>query len=186
MLEEPGYYRRFNFDSELRERDFYSTWHSLVADLLLELERVNPQTVVVPHPELDRHLDHQYTAIALFEALAQWGKDVELLLYTNHAIGNEAFPLGPKDGMTGLPPWNGDSLHAKRIYSHPLSIEDQRRKLIALEAMHDLRPFDSRDGIEVSPPDPEFDYFRRGPRPNEIFIVTDTDGAAAIYRDFLD
>jgi len=185
-LEEPGYFRRFNFDPELRDREFESTWHSLVADLLIELERVQPQTVVVPHPLLDHHRDHQFTAIALFEALAQWGRECDILLYTNHAVGNEAFPLGPREGMTGLPAWNGEGLHLRRIFSHPLTDEDQRRKLIALEAMHDLRPFDLRDGSEVIAVPPIYDYFRRGSRPNEIFFVTDLEGARAIHRDFLD
>jgi len=183
-LEDPGYFRRLNFDNELRNREFTSNWSSLVADLLRELERVQPETVVVPHPRLDRHLDHQYAAIALFEALALWGGICDVLLYTNHAIGNEAFPLGPRDGMTGLPAWQGEGLHAKRIYSHQLSVEEQRRKLIALEAMHDLRPFDPRDGSDVTLSNPLFDYFRRGPRPNEIFLVTDIAGAAALYREF--
>ena len=150
-----------------------------------ELERVQPDTVVAPHPRLDRHLDHQFASIALFEALAQWGRECDILLYTNHAIGNEAFPLGPRDGMTGLPAWNGEGLHLRRLFSHQLTVEDQRRKLVALEAMHDLRPFDLRDGNDVSQVSLLYDYFRRGARPNEIFLVTDLDGARAIYEEFL-
>ena len=184
-LEEPGYYRRLNFDPELRDRVFESSWPSLVADLVSELERVQPDTIVAPHPRLDRHLDHQFASIALFEALAQWGRECDILLYTNHAIGNEAFPLGPRDGMTGLPAWNGEGLHLRRLFSHQLTVEDQRRKLVALEAMHDLRPFDLRDGNDVSQVSPLYDYFRRGARPNEIFLVTDLGGARAIYEEFL-
>ena len=157
----------------------------LLAYLVSELERVQTDTVVAPHPRLDRHLDHQFASIALFEALAQWGRECDILLYTNHAIGNEAFPLGPRDGMTGLPAWNGEGLHLRRLFSHQLTIEDQRRKLVALEAMHDLRPFDLRDGNDVSQVSPLYDYFRRGARPNEIFLVTDLDGARAIYEEFL-
>ena len=185
-LEEPGYYRRFNFDSELRDRKFESTWQALVADLLRELQRVQPQTVVAPHPRLDRHFDHQYTAIALFEALAQWDKECDILLYTNHAVGNEAFPLGPRNGMTGLPAWKGEGLHLRGIFSHPLTLEDQRRKLVALEAMHDLRPFDLRDGRDIEAVPPIYDYFRRAARPNEIFFVTDLAGVRAIHEEFLD
>jgi LmbE family N-acetylglucosaminyl deacetylase len=185
-LEEAGYYRQLNFDPELRDREFESSWQSLVADLLRELERVQPQAVVAPHPRLDRHLDHQFTAIALFEALNQWGRETDILLYTNHAIGNEAFPLGPRDGMTGLPAFNGEGLHLRRIFSHQLTEEDQRRKLVALEAMHDLRPFDLRDGSDSNPVPAIYDYFRRGARPNEIFFVTDLDGVRAIHREFLE
>ena len=185
-LEEPGYFRRLNFDPELRNRHFESSWQALVADLLRELERVQPQTVVAPHPRLDHHLDHQFTAIALFEALDKWGRECDILLYTNHAVGNEAFPLGPRNGLTGLPAWNGEGLHLRRLFSHQLTAEDQRRKLVALEAMHDLRPFDLRDGREITPVPPIYDYFRRGVRPNEIFFVTDLDGVRAIYQEFID
>ena len=184
-LEDPAYFRKQNFDSELRERPFASNWPSLVNDLLHELETVQPDIVVAPHPFLDRHRDHQYAAIALFEALHRWDTEVQVLLYTNHAVGNEAFPLGPRDGMTGLPAWNEDNLYITGIYSHQLDTETQRQKLIALEAMHDLRPFDPRDGSEINPVNPLYDYFRRGPRPNEIFLVTNLLGARVIRGEFL-
>jgi len=185
-LESPGYFREFNFDEELRNREFISSWPSLVNDLYAELEKVEPEIVVAPHPFLDRHDDHQYAAIALFEALHRWDREVKVLLYTNHAEGNEAFPLGPKDGMMGLPPWNEDNLYITSVYSHPLDIETQRQKLIALESMHDLRPFDPRDGSSVVSVNPLFDYFRRGPRPNEIFLVTNLLGVRAISAEFLE
>ena len=185
-LEDPAYYRHLNFDPELRDREFESSWQALVADLLKELERVQPQTVVTPHPLLDRHRDHQFASIALFEALAKWGRECDILLYTNHAIGNEAFPLGPRNGLTGLPPFNGEGLHLRRIFSHQLTAEDQRRKLVALEAMHDLRPFDLRNGSDITTVPLIYDYFRRGVRPNEIFFATNLDGVRAIYEEFID
>lgn len=181
VLEDPAYYRQFNFDDELRNRPFESSWPALVADLLLELERISPETIVVPHPMLDRHGDHKFAALALFEALGQWQGEAEVLLYTNHAVGNEAYPLGPRDGMMGLPAWNSGNLYFRGLYSHPLTEEERRRKLIALEAMHDLRPFDPRDGGDVVAMNPLFDYFRRGPRPNEVFLVTDVAGARALH-----
>ncbi|NKB34354.1 MAG: hypothetical protein GKR91_14780 [Pseudomonadales bacterium] len=184
-LNDPGYFRKLNFDEELRARRFVSNWPSLVNDLLLELERVEPDTVVAPHPYLDRHGDHQFAAIALFEALNRWDREITVLLYTNHAAGNEAFPLGPRDGMTGLPAWNVDNLYITGVYSHPLSEETQRRKLIAAEAMHDLRPFDPRDGSAIESINPVYDYFRRGPRPNEIFLVTNLLGTRVIRTEFL-
>ena len=181
-LEDPAFYRRLNFDRELKEREFESSWPALVADLRRELERVAPGMIVAPHPVLDRHADHKFAALALFEALIQWQGEAELLLYTNHAVGNEAYPLGPRDGMTGLPAWNDGDLYLRGLYSHPLSEEDRRRKLVALEAMHDLRPFDPRDGSVVNEIDLLFDYFRRGPRPNEMFFVTDVEGVREMYR----
>ena len=186
VLEDPAYYRSFNFDEELRERQFESSWPALVADLLHELERTAPETIVAPHPMLDRHADHKFAALALFEALTQWQGESEILLYTNHAVGNEAYPLGPRDGMMGLPAWNAGDLSIIGMYSHPVNEEDRRRKLIALEAMHDLRPFDPRDGDEVVAMNPLFDYFRRGPRPNEVFFVTDVEGARGLHRRLME
>lgn len=187
VLEEPGYFRRFNFE-DLCNRPFESSWGALVADLILELETVRPEVIVVPHPYLDRHIDHHFTAIALFEALLKCEHKCDIYFYTNHATGNEAYPLGPRHGMMGLPAWNEDNsapLHLTGLYSHPLSKEDQCQKLVALEAMHDLRPFDLRDGSHVVEIPPTHDYFRRAARPNEIFFVTDIAGAKRVYRDFL-
>ena len=73
----------------------------------------------------------------------------------------------------------------------PLGDEDRDLKLVALEAMHDLRPFDPRDG-SVAPRSRkerrrarEYDYFRRGPRPNEIFFVVPLDRAQSLHDAFL-
>lgn len=191
-IEDPGYYRKLNVDVALRDRPFRSTWRNLVADLRWELRRVRPQVIVAPHPMLDNHPDHQFTTIALIEALESWRGDCELLLYTNHGLENEAFPLGDRDAMTGLPAWSGTGLYFRRIYSHPLTPEEQRLKLVALEAMHDLREFDLR---EKAPPilteamlraRERHDYFRRGPRPNELFFVTTREEARRLRQAFLE
>lgn len=185
-LERPGLYRELNLDPALEARVFAATWPSLVADLAAELERVRPRVVVAPHPLLDRHRDHQFTTLALLDALASWDGDCELWLYTNHAIENESWPLGPRTAMAGLPPWSGGDLYYSRIYSHPLASEDRRRKLVALEAMHDLRSFDLRDGTADAGSTRErelatrYDYFRRAPRPNELFFVATRDDAARL------
>lgn len=192
-IPEPGYYRKFNTDLALRDRPFASTWENLVGDLVWELERVRPQVIVAPHPMLDNHLDHQFTTIALIDALDRWSGDCELLLYTNHGLENEAFPLGDRDAMSGLPAWSRGrgELFFRRIYSHPLTPEEQKLKLVALEAMHDLREFDLR---EKAPPiltaamqqaRELHDYFRRGPRPNEIFFVATREDAKKMREAFL-
>ncbi|MDX1382710.1 MAG: PIG-L family deacetylase [Thermoanaerobaculia bacterium] len=191
-LEDPAFYRRLNTDPVLRDRPFRATWDGLVSDLLAELERVRPRTVVTPHPLLDRHLDHQFTTVALLEALEMWQGEYELYLYTNHAVGNEAWPFGPRGDVAGLPPWDGGELFFSRLYSHPLAAETRHRKLIALEAMHDLRPFDLRDGRLAEPGRREreraarLDYFRRAPRPNEIFLVASEADGSRLLRAFLD
>ena len=77
-------------------------------------------------------------------------------------------------------------MHLRRIFSHQLTAEDQRRKLVALEAMHDLRPFDLRNGSDITTVPLIYDYFRRGVRPNEIFFATNLDGVRAIYEEFID
>lgn len=191
VIPEPGYYRKFNVDEALRDRPFRSTWENLVADLAWELRRVRPQVIVAPHPLLDNHADHQFTTIALIEALEEWPGDCELLLYTNHGLENEAFPLGGRDAMTGLPAWSGAALYFSRIYSHPLTPEEQKLKLVALEAMHDLREFDLRDKPPaVLTPEAQrtrerHDYFRRGPRPNELFFVATRADAKRLREAFL-
>ncbi len=94
--------------------------------------------------------------------------------------------------MTGLPPWSGGDLFASRIYSHQLSPSEVDLKLLALEAMHDLRPFDPRDGsLEKANRRGErsarrYDYFRRAPRPNELFFVVDAAGARRLREVFLE
>lgn len=190
-LDDPGYYRGFNVDAALRERPFRGTWESLVADLAWELERVQPGVIVAPHPMLDNHPDHQFTTIALIDALARWPGQCELYLYTNHALENEAFPLGDRGAQTGLPPWSGRELFFRRLYSHPLTPLDQKIKLVALEAMHDLRVFDLR---EEKPAATEaeraswklHDYYRRGPRPNELFFVLTREDAVRMRAAFLE
>ncbi|MCF3652495.1 PIG-L deacetylase family protein [Synoicihabitans lomoniglobus] len=189
-IPESGYYRGFNTDAALRERPLDPTWQGLVADLLWELRRVQPTVIVAPHPLLDNHADHQFTTIALIDALEQWGGRCELLLYTNHNREEEAWPLGDRDAHTGLPSWTEGDLFFDRIYSHALSPEDQRRKLIALEAMHDLRDFEiSYDGVARDAAASErmerYSYFRRGPRPNELFFVLSSKRAPALRDAFL-
>jgi len=90
--------------------------------------------------------------------------------------------------MMGLPAWakgDDDMLHLTGLYSHPLTTEEQNQKLVALESMHDLRPFDLRDGSPPVEIPPLYDYFRRAGRPNEVFFVTTVDGAERIYEDFV-
>jgi len=189
-LDNPAYYRKLNMDAALRDRPFHGTWEGLVADIVWELERVRPEVIVAPHPLLDNHADHQFTTIALIDALRIWKGECELYLYTNHALENEAWPLGDRDAMSGLPPSSRSALYFRRLYSHPVSPEEQKLKLVALEDMHDLRAFDLRDG---KPPVSEaeraawktYDYYRRGPRPNELFFVLGREEAFKLRESFL-
>ncbi|HYC72475.1 MAG TPA: PIG-L family deacetylase [Opitutaceae bacterium] len=190
MLEHPAYYRRMNVDAALRDRPFRPAWVSLVDDLLWELRRVRPEVIVTPHPLLDSHVEHQLTTIALGEALARWEGEVELYLYTNHGMTNEAYPLGDRHAMTGLPAWPGGELYFSRLCSHPLTPEDRRLKLVALEAQHDLRAFDLRDGQDPLPEAKKLslqrnDYYRRAPRPVELFFVASRADVARLCDAWL-
>lgn len=187
-LDDPAHYRRLNVDAALRDRPFRSSWENLVGDLAWELQRVRPEVIVTPHPLLDSHLEHQLTTIALVEALGRWGGACELYLYTNHGMTNESFPLGDREAMTGLPAWASPDLFFSRLCSHPLTEEDRRLKLVALESQHDLRAFDLRDGTDPLGPSKRLslqrnDYYRRGPRPVELFFVATREDAVRL-RDY--
>ena len=162
-------------------------WNSVVQDLAAVVERVRPDFIVTPHPAFDDHTDHQYTTLALLEALDRVGEDrATLLLYNNHHVLAEHYPFGPSDTRVTLPPWFGES-RIPGLLSMELDADLQVRKLFALEAMHDLRAAPKRltggpatvlldrlaQAYEVVRRDPfgDYSYFRRAVRPNELYAV---------------
>jgi hypothetical protein len=157
------------------------------------LKKVKPAVIVAPHPQLDSHRDHQFTTVALAEALARWRRRVDLLLYTNHA-DRERYPYGPASTVMSLPPSVPGEILLDRVYSHPVSPDVQRLKLFALESMHDLRlspsslyqlvAGDDPDG-QSPPPAAAVSYFRRGPRSNELFFVYDRESVGPMIKAFL-
>lgn len=187
-------YRRANVSRLLPSTSRTNTWTHLVDDLLEIFRRVDPALIVMPHPFLDSHSDHQYVAVAAVEALERWKKPATFLLYTNHAAQNH-YPFGPAGTVASLPPWPARELPVQGVYAHPVSADLQRRKLFALESMHDLR-LSPAEQAGCSDPNavrrsdyprvPAVDYFRRGPRPQELFFVFDRDGVRALIRSFLD
>ena len=63
-----------------------------------------------------------------------------MFLYTVHNRRSELWPFGPAgSGVALLPILPEDGVCAAGFYSHALSIERQRQKFVALEAMHDVR-----------------------------------------------
>ena len=192
-----GVYRRLNLGKMLdKGKARASTWQNLVDDVADVLRRVNPAVVVLPHPQLDSHLDHQFTAVALAQALPRWKKPVALLLYTNHAAQNQ-YPFGPAGTIQSLPPPEDGAVTLDRVYSFTLGPDLQRRKLFALESMHDLRFSPTRqyqlaigDGRALEPekpgPPPDVTYLRRGVQANELFYVYDRDSLAAMIQVFLE
>ncbi|HUP39187.1 MAG TPA: PIG-L family deacetylase [Vicinamibacterales bacterium] len=188
-------YRRENVGSLLPLRSRESSWRNLVEDTLTVLKKVKPAVIVAPHPQLDSHRDHQYTTIALSEALARWNRPVTLLLYTNHADRNR-YPYGPAGTLLSLPPPPPGNVVIDRVYSHPVSTALQRLKLFALESMHDLRFTPTRQyqlarqelramAPEKPGSEPDITYLRRGPRSNELFFVYDRESFGAMVKAFL-
>lgn len=186
-------YRKANIGRLLPVASRTATWRHLVEDLVEVLRKVKPAIVVMPHPELDDHSDHQYAAVAASEAIEQWNGDATFLLYTNHASENR-YPFGPAGTVTSLPPWNAGDIMVERVYSHPVDARLQRRKLFALESMHDLRLSpDEQDTCDLPglqrrpdyPRVPAVDYLRRGPRSEELFFVFGREGVRSVIRTFL-
>lgn len=184
----PNDYRSGAVAGMLGGRRAESSWRSLVDDLKAVIESVRPGVIAAPHPLLDAAADHQFTTIALLEALAAAGDDsTVLLLYTNHHVLSEYYPFGPSGTAVTLPPWfDGNSIFFG-VYSHPLDEPAQMNKLFALEAMHDLRAAPrllyggptprfiaqvtaAVNGI-VRDPLGTYSYYRRSVRANEIFFV---------------
>ena len=188
-------YRRANLSGLLAKGPRTNTWVHFVQDLVAVFQKVRPRVIILPHPFLDTHEDHAFTAVATMEALVQWKAPVTLLLYTNHA-GGDRYPYGPAGTPAPLPPWAGRGLEVEGFYAHPVSPETQRLKLFALDGMHDLRLTPAEQaaclGGEVKPQRddypraPEVDYFRRGPRPEELFLVSSRQGLRSLVRQFLE
>jgi LmbE family N-acetylglucosaminyl deacetylase len=190
-----GVYLKENIGSLLPKRSRVSQWRNLVEDVLTLLKKVKPAVIVAPHPQLDTHRDHQFTMVALAEALARWKKPVTLLLYTNHADRNR-YPYGPAGTLMSLPPPIAQEVLLDRVYSHPVPSELQRMKLFALESMHDLRMSPTRQyqlavdderttRPEKQGPGPDITYLRRGPRSNELFYVYDENSIKPMIEAFL-
>jgi LmbE family N-acetylglucosaminyl deacetylase len=209
-IEDPSEFRRLNVQPELRDRPLRPTWDGLVSDLVLELRTVQPDFVAAPHPFLDGHPDHQFTTIALLTAMEQLATSGSaaaptLLLYTNHMVGAEPWPFGPREAVVGPPPFDAlaapEALEFDAVFSWPLDEQDRALKILALEMMHDLRPLDLRDpkgaGQEWKEAwratrrswrrteTPSYNYLRRAPRPNELFFVLGADRAAELRTRFL-
>jgi LmbE family N-acetylglucosaminyl deacetylase len=183
-----GPYRRGAVEALLGGRAASASWASFVADLVALVEATRPEVIVAPHPALDANTDHQYTTIALLEALEALGDGTTtLLLYTNHHVLAEHYPFGASTAMVTLPPWFGGTKFFG-VYSYRLDPQAQLRKLFALEAMHDLRGppvrlmtgapggvllrrLQEAAGLIRRDPFGDYSYFRRAVRPNELYFV---------------
>jgi LmbE family N-acetylglucosaminyl deacetylase len=193
--------RRMNRPSVLQSGGASCNWSSLVHDLSRIVAAIRPTIVVAPHPTLDPHPDHLFATLAVGEALEAVGAQTSrMFLYMVHNRRSELWPFGPAGtGVPLLPMMAGEGTCGSGFYSHPLSIERQRMKLVALEAMHDLRDLQwhpavaahRRAGARILPElrawvhgmgvDPT-SYLRRTVRPDELFFVALCEDALAMAR----
>lgn len=176
-------FRNFNISNLKDSLTGTSNWDSLVENIQFILKSYKPDIVVLPHPILDSHSDHQFSTIAVIQALKKANyKNGELFFYSNHHLNSEFFPFGKTGGTYSLPPNFIDGYHFNSVYSHPLSKEDQMEKVLALDAMNDLRPntewrfWDkllqlSYENFKAYLKGQDNSYFRRGIRSNELFFV---------------
>lgn len=160
-----------------------SNWNSLVQNLQFVLTSYQPDIIVLPHPQMDRHSDHQFSTLAILQALKNLDiRNGELFLYSNHHVKTEFFPFGKTGGTISLPPNFDEDYYFHSVYSHHLTEEDQKEKVLALDAMNDLRLntewrfWDkllelSYQNFKVSLKGQENSYFKRAIRSNEFFFV---------------
>ncbi|MDX2024587.1 MAG: PIG-L family deacetylase [Deltaproteobacteria bacterium] len=188
-------YRRMNQAALLPIARRKATWSNLVADLRAVLRKVRPAIVVAPDPRLDHHKDHQMTTVALWQALQATNSRPVILLYSNHAEADR-FPWGGSGEDMPPVPWCGPPLQALGFYAHPLDAALRKRKLLALESMHDLRlppagqydfhaAADDRCQTRPGLPLAEDTYLRRAVRTHEVFLTTDKPGLQALVQGFL-
>jgi len=196
-------FRRYNSSDLISEKSKTSNWGNLVNDLAHILRKIQPKVIVTPHIYLDGHNDHQFSTIALFEALKIARlKSGKIYLYNNHHILTDYFPFGPAHSLISLPPWFDNSLKTRSVYSLGLSPDQQLEKLFALDAHHDLRPvpvindysfpwlirkvkflFLDFYGNYILHKD--YSYLRRAIRSNELFFILTFEDIGAFEKEFL-
>jgi LmbE family N-acetylglucosaminyl deacetylase len=197
--------RGMNRSSALQPEGTCCSWSSLVRDLSRIVAATRPTIVVAPHPTLDPHPDHLFATLAVGEALEAIGaRSPRMFLYIVHNRHSELWPFGPPgSGVPLLPILATDGPCGSGFYSHPLSIERQRMKLVALEAMHDLRDIqwppaagahpwagarivpELRAWVHGMGVDPT-SYLRRAVRPDELFFVASFEDALAMARQAIE
>jgi LmbE family N-acetylglucosaminyl deacetylase len=178
---------------ELRDGAPDCSWADLIHDLRRVLDLARPAVIACPHPLVDPHYDHVFSAVALAEALrGSPHQPALLLLYVVHANEVPLYPFGDANSVVSLPPWNNMEWITDSLYSHALSEDTRRAKFFAVEAAHDLRTYaDSRrrtarqlaatlrreitafaSGLGSHPTS----FLRRAPRPNEIYCAVSVAG----------
>ncbi|MFH1799539.1 MAG: PIG-L family deacetylase [Candidatus Omnitrophota bacterium] len=165
------------------------TWNNLVGDLVLLLNEINPSIIVTPNPLTDGHPDHQYTTLALLEALQRTpAVKGNLYLYTVHAAYAARWPFGTAKSVVSLPPFFSKLPFFEKIYSLHLPLDVYIRKFFAIDDMHDIRPvyfLSPQQNTEPWPNALQSLYLhwkgaltmRKYLRMDELFFVTSTENA---------
>ncbi|MBS9766634.1 MAG: PIG-L family deacetylase [Flavobacteriaceae bacterium] len=169
------------YDNSFSQTD--KSWNTLVSDIQQVIAKVQPNIIITAHPYLDKHGDHVYSTVAVSEALQKMNYDNgNLFLYNIHSALNCHYPFGKIGSMITVPPLFDDVECFDRIYSFELTKDEQATKILAFEAMNDLRI-----GIKVLSPkklfvraldllsrrifDIQKDYYSQFIRSNELFYV---------------
>ena len=189
-----GVYRRANVSRLLPVGARKSSWANLVEDLRTIIAKVKPAIVVMPDPWLDDHSDHQYAAVAAMAAAVERPQQRRASCSTRTTRPAPATTIRtarPRRSISLPPPPPGIPA-VDAVFSHPLEPRTcSRRKLFALESMHDLRLSPAEQAAcnvpgavrrSDYPRTPDVDYLRRGPRPEEIFFVYDQRRSACRDR----
>ena len=133
-------FREYNKRKLTSDQDGQPTWKNLVQDLKELIDDIQPEVIITPLTDLDKHPDHIYATEALYEALEKTTVQPETILhYANHYHTTDMFPFGPEHTCGGLPPSVEENINITGVASWPLTLEQQKDKVYALEMMHDLK-----------------------------------------------
>ncbi len=173
------------------------SWHTLVQDIKNIITKIEPNIIITPHPYLDEHPDHIYSTVAVIEALKEnnYNKG-NLFLYTIHNTLNPYYPFGKLGSCITLPPLFDNVFCFDSIYSLELNKEQQANKILAFEAMNDLRLglkilnikslFSKMiKTIKHRILDIEKDYYNRFIRSNELFYIVPFQEAERFIKGIL-
>jgi LmbE family N-acetylglucosaminyl deacetylase len=190
-------FRQYNISNLLpKETAEGPTWNGLVTDLEHLLTEIHPSVIVTPNPLTDGHSDHQYTTLALLEALQRTPSvKGSLYFYTVHAAYAPRWPLGTAKSVVSLPPFFSRIPFFEKIYSLHLPPEVYTRKFFAIDDMHDIRPFyflNIQQATEALPSALQAFYLhwrgvvvmRKYLRMDELFFVSSTENASRLREVF--
>ena len=190
-------FRKYNLSNLVSKEVLDATWNNLVEDLSSILTQINPSVIVAPNPLTDSHPDHQFTTIALCEALQKTGiAKGALYLYTIHDSFSSRWPFGNAASLVSLPPYFSKRNFFERIYSHHLSEDTFIRKLFAMDDMHGFRPIyflKLSEYNNIVPTIVQSAYLqwktvsqaRKYLRFDELFFVSPMEKAVSLREEFL-